>query len=69
MPIKVSEGQRLFGLNDEVRTIKGAAFRGVIIGFHGIGGPNVGCVVEAEHEWFKGTRHVYPLKQLELVRG
>ena len=54
-------------IGDEVRTKKGAAFRGIVIAID-TDAISPGCTVRADHPWFTGTKHVYPLVQLEIVR-
>lgn len=52
-------------LNQLVKTTKGAQFWGRVIGTHDMFGDKPGAVVEAIAEGFQGTRHVYPIAQLE----
>lgn len=61
MPVQIGN----LRLGARVRTSKGAAFRGRLIAFHDWDGDLPGATVEATDAAFKGTRHVYPLKQLE----
>lgn len=62
------EAKAVFNVGDHVETIKGANFRGRIIGLYEdaeTGTP--GAVVQATLEAYKGVKHVYPLAQLKLM--
>lgn len=54
-----------FELGDLVRTVKGAKFWGKIISFDNDPDSHPGATVLAIDPRFHGTKHVYPLKQLE----
>lgn len=54
-----------FKLGDIVETVKGAKFWGEIIAFDN-DEALPGCTVRAIDPGFLGTKHVYPLKQLQL---
>lgn len=55
-----------FAIGDRVRTKKGAKFVGRIIAFD-VDEMSPGCTVRAMHPEYEGTKHVYPLAQLERV--
>lgn len=57
-----------FKLNDIVETVKGAKFWGEIIAFD-TDQERPGCTVMAIAPGFEGTKHVYPLAQLQLRAG
>jgi hypothetical protein len=54
-----------FQIDDVVETVKGAEFWGRIIAFDA-DPVNPGCTVMAIAKGFRGTKHVYPLKQLRI---
>jgi hypothetical protein len=55
-----------FHIGSAVRTKKGAKFWGMIVAID-VDEMNPGVTVMATHPNFRGTKHVYPLAQLELV--
>lgn len=55
-----------FTRGDVVETIKGAEFWGVLISIEHDDPENPGGTVKATAPGFRGTKHVYPLKQLRL---
>lgn len=55
-------------IGDIVKTKKGANFSGRVIGLYEDYETGVpGAVVQADREAYRGTKHVYPLAQLEIV--
>ena len=55
----------LFHIGDIVETAFGAKFWGKIVSFDDDPDSQPGATVLAIHPEFKGTKHVYPLKQLQ----
>lgn len=59
----------MFTEGDYVRTVKGARYEGEVRTVFTNRRGKLRCVVEATHEDFEETLHVYPVEQLELVKA